>query len=275
MKTVRFCFLLLLSLNISCTQKENTPNNSSKTNKPVSQLSETAHPKIVVSEILKDFNSFWKYYNSHIELYKDFTGVNSKSEVITKKQFLEQMSSGLYFPLVISSKDTAIKYKLQKIPHQADKYISIYMKEFSINELVSYNMERKKFPKFSFVDLNGNKYTSENTMGKIIVLKCWFLACPPCVAEIPYLNQLVDQYKNRHDILFISLLLDQSKEMKQFFSKTRFDYVNIPDQRAYIKQKLHVKSYPTHFIINKQGILVRVLPNHIRIAEALAIEAAK
>lgn len=35
----------------------------------------------------------------------------------------------------------------------------------------------KKVPKFEFVDLNGHKYNRENTKGKILVMKFWFIGC--------------------------------------------------------------------------------------------------
>lgn len=57
-------------------------------------------------------------------------------------------------------------------------------------------------------------------------------------------------------------------------SKTRFDYTTIPDQENYMSKKLNVAGYPTHFLIDKAGKLVRVLYNETELAEALEKEIA-
>ncbi len=42
-----------------------------------------------------------------------------------------------------------------------------------------------------------------------------------------------------------------------------------------MNDKLNVTAYPTHFLINKEGILVDVLPDEVQVAKALAKELEK
>ena len=228
-----------------------------------------------VQSILANFNNFWDYYSRNVALYEDFTPLNAKGEQISKQSFLKELSSGLYFPLVINAKSNEFVYRLEKINPKANSFIGAYMKQFAKAELKFHEMKGKPIPDFSFTDLNGKVFTPANTKGKIVLLKCWFIGCVPCVEEMPALNEMVEKYKDRKDILFISLASDSKKELQQFLTKVRFDYATVPNQGMYMKDKLNVVAYPTHFLINKEGVLVNVLPDEVQVAKALSVELEK
>jgi len=120
-------------------------------------------------------------------------------------------------------------------------------------------MEGKFFPKFQFTDLNGVVYNNENTMGKIIILKCWFIACKACVAEFPELNELVEKYQDREDVIFISLAYDSDAELKQFLLRKPFNYKVASVQQEFMENELEINAYPTHFIIDKIGKIKKVV----------------
>jgi len=279
MRAVKLLLSCLLLFLISCTQaprKTEVKNKDlKKTEAPEKENVRIGLPKIAEENILVNFGKFWEYYTENIELYEDFIAFNSNGKPISKLQFLSQLKSGLYFPLILNSKDEQLNYKLVKIPAKADPNISVYMKQFGKEQLAFYHLEGKPAPAFNFTDVNGKLYTPENTKGKIILFKCWFINCLPCRQEMPALNEVVRKYKNRDDILFISLAIDTKKELQTFLSTTKFDYATVPNQGKYMSDKLHVSGYPTHFIINKKGELVRMLPDVAQVEEAIEKELAK
>ena len=120
-------------------------------------------------------------------------------------------------------------------------------------------MEGTYFPDFKFTDLNGEKYNSDNTKGKTLILKCWFINCKPCIAEFPELNQLVERNSDQEDILFISLAMDSKENLDKFLAKKAFRYKTIPNQREFMEKTLNIKLYPTHFIIDKNGLIEKVV----------------
>ena len=119
-------------------------------------------------------------------------------------------------------------------------------------------MKDKPLPNFNFTDLNGHIYNKESCTGKIVVLNFWFINCAPCVAEIPQLNQLVGLYKNRDDIIFLGLTWDAPSDLKTFLEKYAFKYAIIPEMQQYLKETLTIPGYPSHAIINKEGIVVNM-----------------
>lgn len=276
MKLTNLIILALSGVICACSQPQKSNVGEQMVSVPGNEpdTSRLGTPILPVSTILKDFRSFWAYYSNHVELYEDFSASDPTGSPITKAQFLKQLNTGLYFPLVLTSKPAELRYKLYKLPDTADENIAAYMKQFSTNQLAFYKMEGKEIPRFNFSDINGKVYTPENTKGKIVLFKCWFIGCVACVKEMPALNELVRQYKDRDDILFISLAMDGKKELQKFLSATKFDYATVPGQAGYMADQLKVSAYPTHFLINKEGILVRVLPDEVQVAEALAKLAA-
>jgi|GEM_PF-3800402 len=68
---------------------------------------------------------------------------------------------------------------------------------------------------FVFEDTLGNKFSLESLKGKAIFVDCWFPACPPCRAEMPY-SQLLQ--KRLHamgmdsNIVFVTISFRQTKE---------------------------------------------------------------
>lgn len=268
-----FAFITLFStLTLSCDQApRNLPDIDSQSTTPTTKIeaSKEGEPLVPASDLLTDFTTFWNYYSNNVKLNQDFVAYDAKGEKIKKETFIKQLNTGLYFPLEVHTKNSDLGYKLEKIPAKADSVISDYMKQFSKQELIFYRMQGKEIPAFHFTGIDGQSYTSENTKGKIILFKCWFIKCVPCVQEMPALNELAKKYEERKDILFISLAMDGKKELVEFLSKTRFDYATVPMQKKYMAEKLNVVAYPTHFLIDKSGKLVRALYNDVEVGEAL------
>lgn len=90
---------------------------------------------------------------------------------------------------------------------------------------------------------------------------------------MPELNKIVQQYKNRNDIVFVSLASDSDVALKKFLSKRNFDYAVVPNQKEFMDTTLNLEIYPTHFIINKRGTITKVVNDVKYVEEAIkAIE---
>lgn len=253
MRTSKIISLIIISITLlSCKEKDR------KEKQLVSEKIKILEPNIDFNELEADFTKWWTYYNNNISLSSNFIGLNEKSDTITKRQFLEKLITGNYIPLKIKSNTEIKTYKLFGLDSNANKSIGKTIKNESLTNLKHLKMEGQQFPKFEFVDINGNHYTNENTKGKTIILKTWFIHCKACVAEFPELNEFVKKHKLRNDIIFVSLALDSKSELESLLQKKDFEYKVVPNQKEFI-EKLNLQIYPTHIIVDKNGTITKVV----------------
>lgn len=110
---------------------------------------------------------------------------------------------------------------------------------------------------FTVIDMTGAEYSLESLQGKVVVLNFWFIACKPCVMEIPELNELVEKYHSE-DIVFIGFANDRKKAIEKFLVTQVFDYNLIPNSMM-TAQSYQVFAFPTHVVINKDSKIELIL----------------
>jgi len=103
-----------------------------------------------------------------------------------------------------------------------------------------------------FVTLDKKKYNLKDLAGKVVVLNFWFINCSPCRMEIPELNKITETYKDRNDVVFLAVALDEAYDLKQFLKGMPFNY-GIVDGGRYIASQYGITSYPTHVVLDKEG----------------------
>ncbi|WP_432672157.1 TlpA family protein disulfide reductase [Flavobacterium sp. SM2513] len=216
-------------------------------------------PKIDPNELENDFMKWWNYHSSEISLANNFIGLNEASDTINKKDFLTKLTSGNYIVLKLKSKDKNILYKLYQLNPKSDKSIKNTISIESLINLEHYKMEGERFPEFNFIDLNGNNFSNENLKGKMVIYKTWFINCKACVAEFPELNELVEKNKNNKEIVFISLALDEKDKLVSFLKRKDFKYEIVPNQKELIVKKLNLTIYPSHIVVDKNGVIIKVV----------------
>ena len=114
----------------------------------------------------------------------------------------------------------------------------------------------KPVKSFKLTDLDGKRWNSKDLKGKVVVINFWFIGCKPCIQEMPLLNELVTAYKDSN-IVFLAPALDKEEQVKKFLIKYKFDYNIIPSSGDYVDE-LGIENFPTHFVIDKQGIIRQV-----------------
>ena len=93
---------------------------------------------------------------------------------------------------------------------------------------------------------------------QVVVYNFWFVACKPCVAEIPALNKLVDKYKN-DSVQFIAITFDKEERVSNFLKTHPFNFMIgiLPVQSINLIKK--IAFYPFTAIVNKNQKLTFVL----------------
>jgi thiol-disulfide isomerase/thioredoxin len=216
MKTSLLSFLLLLSVAISTAQS----NNSFK--KSIAQLSETS--------IVKDTSG--TIYPFSIWNQLSITG-----RYKFKPENPDNPASAF---IIFRIDDEEYEKRMASLPKPKES------KFFKTGSSFSY---------FKATDIEGNKLSSKNLKGKILVLNYWFINCPPCRMEIPELNKLVEQHKGDSMVVFVALALDEKFLLKEFLKTTPFRYAIVDDGRYYA-QKNSITSFPTNVVVDQEGKII-------------------
>jgi len=260
---MKFFILLSILLNFlfSCRGKDNRSNfteNKGKT-KDANNYRNSSNQfyKVDTSEIIKDWSTWYTYTYYNIRLAQSFIGLDVDSSRVDKSIFLHKLLTGNFISLKITDEENNPVYKLYKLKNLTID-IQTTIKQMAQTAITLSEFEGRELPEYHFIDLNGKIYDKKNTKGKLLVIKCWFINCIACVKEFPTLNKLVDRYKERNDVEFISLASDSKQDLIPFLKKKNFEYAVIPESNDYMSNKLVVNAYPMHLLINKKGKIVKV-----------------
>ena len=239
--------LLLLG---SCTDRDN--------NTPAATLA-YGESTVDAAALEDDFMAWWSYFNDHIVLSGDFVALDTARNKISKAAFLHQLTTGAYIPIKLVSRDAATYLQLHPLSQEADENISQTIRNQANTVSQQYSREGSAFPDFEWVSLDGQRYDKESTAGKYLVVKCWFIACVACIKEFPELSQLVAQYRHRDDLVFVSLAYDSPAALSKFMATRDFGYSVVPVDRNFLETELGVYNYPTHFVIDPNGTIKKVV----------------
>lgn len=122
-------------------------------------------------------------------------------------------------------------------------------------------------PLFELKDIQGKSWSLKELRGKIVVLNFWFTSCPPCVREIPELNKLVADYKDK-EVVFLGLAYNTTEQVSTFLKKRDFNYNQITNSKE-IDKLYKINSWPTSIVIDKNGIIRTIMGSSQKIHEDL------
>jgi peroxiredoxin len=136
----------------------------------------------------------------------------------------------------------------------------------------------KPAPKFELQDLTGKVCSLENLKGKVVVLNFWFIACKPCVNEMPILNEIKSNY-DPAKVVFIALSLDSKAQITAFLKIHQFDFIILPKAES-VSKKYNLGAYPASMVINDSGIITFIqiggpsIEGNLRAAINLALKSS-
>jgi peroxiredoxin len=119
-------------------------------------------------------------------------------------------------------------------------------------------------PSFVAMDMAGNRIDTAALKGKIVVINLWFINCPNCLDEIKQLNQLVDDYRGKSDVVFLGLAASKKPDLEKFLVKNPFKYTIIPNAQMIILTKFGTPDkngninvpFPMHYVLDRDGKVV-------------------
>ena len=138
-------------------------------------------------------------------------------------------------------------YKLSHVSATGDQLV-IESSDQTVALAVGFEM-----PNVTVTRLDSTTIDLTALRGKPVVINWWQTFCPPCITEIPELNELVEKYADR-DVEFLAIADNEMADLTPFLEKHPFTFdIALADDEA-----VHVfgQGYPRHVIIDGDGKVV-------------------
>lgn len=104
------------------------------------------------------------------------------------------------------------------------------------------------------VNSQGELVNMEEFEGKVIFLNFWATWCPPCIAEMPGINNLYNEVQD-DNVEFIMLSVDQDFEKAVKFRKNKGYDFEIYKIAGPLPRMYSTRSIPTTYVIDADGNL--------------------
>ena len=133
------------------------------------------------------------------------------------------------------------------------KVYFIRLISFSPSETKVENQTRIENTDWQLKGLNTDNINFNQLENKVIFISFWATWCAPCVAEMPSMQKLYDDYKNKVTFLFVTN--EDWQIVSKFYKKKKF---NFPTYNQFVNapKELESSSIPATFIIDKNKNIV-------------------
>jgi thiol-disulfide isomerase/thioredoxin len=110
-------------------------------------------------------------------------------------------------------------------------------------------------PDLRLPDLTGKIQDLKDYRGKVVLLNFWATWCPPCIKEIPSLNNLQEQFSKDEFIVLSVDVGEELKDIKTFLEHVPADYPVLVDTSSSLTESWQLQAFPSTYIIDRQGRL--------------------
>ncbi len=125
--------------------------------------------------------------------------------------------------------------------------------------LISPSIEKKekqtrlKSYEWKLKDEEGHIFDFESVKGKVVFINFWATWCPPCIAEMPSIQGLYTDYKDKVEFLLVTN--DPYSEINKFLEENNYDF-KILRPVTFNTSVFDVSTIPRTFLIDKTGTII-------------------
>lgn len=130
-------------------------------------------------------------------------------------------------------------------------------------------------PDFTLIDQFGNSHTLSGYKGKTVFLNFWATWCGPCRMEMPYIQQVYEDYgSNSGDVIILGVANPKTEEhpnnsdvvqeeIESFLSENGYTYPVAMDLDGSVFATYGIQAFPTTFMIDKNGNVYGYAPGSL------------
>src|SRR5215207_3173625 len=105
-------------------------------------------------------------------------------------------------------------------------------------------------PKFSVKTENGQQISRSEFPGKLLMVNFWATWCPPCIEEMPSLNQFA-QTMSPQGVTVLGISVDRNeKAYREFLTRNQLQFLIARDPEENISSSYGTFKWPETYVIN-------------------------
>ncbi len=113
---------------------------------------------------------------------------------------------------------------------------------------------------FTLEDREGKEVSLSDYKGKVVFVNFWASWCPPCIAEMPYIQNIYEKYKDSDDAAVLTINITQAEkngvtDANEYIDEKNYTFPVLLDTKGEISVMYRVANIPTTYIIDKEGII--------------------
>ena len=108
---------------------------------------------------------------------------------------------------------------------------------------------------FTLSDIDGRSWTLSALKGKVVVVNFWATWCPPCRKEMPDLQRLYDEFKDR-GLVILAISDEKPETVKPFIAKAGYTFPVLLDPGRVVNDRYHMTGIPNSYVYDRRGKLV-------------------
>lgn len=130
-------------------------------------------------------------------------------------------------------------------------------------------------PDFAVSDIEGVQHRLSDYLGRDVLVVFWATWCPACKMEIPHLIELRETF-DADKLAILAVSNETAEHLKQFAASSGINYSVAPLGAARLSSPFaDVRSIPTTFFIDRNGIIKLAAVGLVSVEEAKAILQAE
>ena len=116
-------------------------------------------------------------------------------------------------------------------------------------------------PDFNLTTFSGDSYTLSELRGKPVLINFWASWCPPCRSEMPAIQRVYDEFQDQgFTVLAVNTTYqDDLGDAITFAQIRKLTFPILLDRDASVANLYEVRSLPTTFFVDSQGIISEVV----------------
>ena len=110
-------------------------------------------------------------------------------------------------------------------------------------------------PPLELADADGANHRLADYRGKVVLVNFWATWCEPCKSEMPGLQQLADELRDRAFVLYSVDLQEDGQQVDAFQRQYGLNLYALLDDSGDVTRAYGVRALPATFLIDQHGVV--------------------